>query len=49
VKDGDLDAALLQPIPIGHAQGYFLIIVEQGELDHLRHGVSWETMVGPIL
>ena len=33
VEDGDLDAALLQPVPIGHAHGYLLIIVEQGELD----------------
>ena len=44
VENRDLDAALPQPVPVGHSQSDFLIIVEQGELERLRHGVSWKMM-----
>jgi hypothetical protein len=49
VEDRDLDTAFLQAIPIGHAQGDLLVIVEQSELHRLRHGVSWGTMIGNAL
>jgi hypothetical protein len=50
VEDGDVDAAFVQAIPVGQLQSDFLIVVEQGELHRLRHGVSWErmTIVGTI-